>query len=131
METQYPELTDRIQSTFIDTLVLVILMFAWAIILEKIQDPPDWLRMTMFFVIWGVYEPVCTSLGFTLGNYIKGIRVRRISNTSKKINIFQAFIRYVFKVLLGWISFLTIGSNPQSRAIHDMVAGSVMIKAKH
>ena len=131
MKTQYPELIDRFQSTFINTLVIVILMFVWATILDKIQDPPDSLRMTMFFVIWGVYEPVCTSLGCTLGNYIKGIRVRRINNTSKKINIFQAFIRYLFKILLGWVSFLTIGSNPQRRAIHDMVAGSVMIKAKH
>jgi uncharacterized RDD family membrane protein YckC len=128
MNPKYPQLIDRIQSTFIDTLVIVVLMFLWATILERIPDPPDWLRMTMFFVIWGAYEPICTSCGFTLGNYIKGLRVRRYSNPEKKINIFQALIRYVFKIALGWVSFLTISSNPERRAIHDIVCGSVMIK---
>jgi uncharacterized RDD family membrane protein YckC len=68
------------------------------------------------------------TLGCTLGNYIKGIRVRQISDTSKKINLIQALIRYPVKVMLGWFSFLTIGSNSKRRAIHDFAAGSVMIK---
>ena len=37
-------------------------------------------------------------------------------------------IRYPVKLLLGWISFLTINSNPKRRAIHDLASGSVMIK---
>jgi uncharacterized RDD family membrane protein YckC len=40
----------------------------------------------------------------------------------------QAFFRYVLKISLGWISFLTMHSNSQRRAIHDFAAGSVMIK---
>jgi uncharacterized RDD family membrane protein YckC len=67
-------------------------------------------------------------LGATLGNYIKGIRVRQNGATGQRINFFQAFIRYVLKMLLGWISFLTIHTNPQKRAIHDIIAGSVMIR---
>jgi uncharacterized RDD family membrane protein YckC len=67
-------------------------------------------------------------MGATLGNYIKGIRVRQNGTVTQRINFFQAFIRYVFKMLLGWVSFLTIHSNPQKRAIHDIVAGSVMIR---
>lgn len=41
---------------------------------------------------------------------------------------FQAIIRYIIKISLGWISFLTINSNYEKRAIHDFVAGSVVIK---
>ncbi|MES1198207.1 MAG: RDD family protein, partial [Chitinophagaceae bacterium] len=68
------------------------------------------------------------TLGFTLGNFIKGIRVRQYSNKVKRINIFQAILRYIFKIALGWLSFITIHSNPEKRAIHDFVSGSVMIK---
>jgi len=126
--SQYPLLTDRIQSTFIDSVFIVILMFAFAALLDKMTDPPDWIRVALFFGLFGIYEPVCTAFGCTLGNYIKGIRVRQVNNTAKRINILQAFMRYVSKVCFGWLSFLTIHFNPERRAIHDLLAGSVMIQ---
>jgi uncharacterized RDD family membrane protein YckC len=128
MEEKYPELGDRIQSTFIDTILIVILMFVFATILDKFENVPDWVRIMMFAALVIAYEPLCMTLGSTLGNYIKGIRVRKNSDSTKRINIFQAIIRYPIKVLLGWISFLTIHSNPKKRAIHDFASGSVMIK---
>lgn len=127
--SEYPTLSDRVQSTFIDTIFIVILMFISASFLDRYEHAPDWLRIALFFVIWAIYEPLCTTLGFTLGNLIKGIRVRKANNTSRKINFFQAFIRYLIKISLGWISFLTMHSNKQKRAIHDFAAGSVMVKA--
>ena len=128
MEEKYPLLTDRIQSTLIDSVLIIILMFLFANLLDNMNNPPDWIRIVMFVSIWLIYEPLCTSLGFTLGNYIKDIRVRNESKPEKKINIFQALVRYIIKVLLGWLSFLTIGSDSKRRAIHDLAAGSVMIK---
>ena len=130
MEEEYPHLIDRIQSTFIDTILIVILMFLFSTILDKIANPSDWIRILMFLGIWFVYEPLCVALGFTLGNYMKGIRVRQFGNTSKRINILQSLMRYIFKVLLGWLSFLTIGGNSKRRAIHDFIAGSVMVNYK-
>jgi len=53
---------------------------------------------------------------------------KKFQEPSKKINIFQAYIRYVTKLLLGFISFLTISTNKERRAIHDMVAFTVMLK---
>jgi uncharacterized RDD family membrane protein YckC len=128
MVEKYPQLTDRIQSTFIDTVLIIILMYAFSSILDKFDNVPDWVRILMFAGLFIAYEPLCMVFGSTLGNYLKGIRVRKHSNSSKRINIFQAIIRYPVKVLLGWISFLTINSNPKRRAIHDLVSGSVMIK---
>jgi len=125
---EYPALSDRVQSSFIDMLLIVIMMFIAASILDRYEYSPDWIRIVLFFGIWGVYEPVCTAFGFTIGNYMKGLRVRQYSNTNKKINIFMAFIRYVLKIGLGWISFLTIHFNNERRAIHDFAAGSVMIR---
>ena len=125
---KYPVLGDRIQSSFVDALLIVILMFVFASILDRYEDVPDWVRMALFGSLFIAYEPLCMSLGCTLGNYIKGIRVRKNSNPAKRINIFQAIIRYPVKIFLGWISFLTIGMDPKRRAIHDLVSGSVMIK---
>lgn len=124
----YPSLADRVQSTFIDTIFIVVLMFISASLLDKYEGAPEWIRIALFFGIWGVYEPLCTTLGFTIGNLVKGIRVRKATDISKRINIVQAFFRYVLKITLGWISFLTMHSNQQKRAIHDFAAGSVMIK---
>lgn len=125
---EYPTLSDRIQSTFIDTTLIVILMFVFASILERYENVPDWIRIALFFGLWAVYEPLCTTLGFTVGNLVKGLRVRRHGNTTKRINIVQAFFRYVLKLSLGWVSFLTIHSNAEKRAIHDLAVSSVVIK---
>lgn len=128
MTEKYPQLMERIQSSFIDMLLIVIMMFVFASILDRYEDVEDWVRIAMFAGLFVVYEPLCMSLGFTLGNYLKGIRVRKHTNTTKRINFLQAIVRYPVKILLGWISFLTINSNPERRAIHDMVSGTVMIK---
>ena len=128
LETQYPAISDRVQSTFIDVLFILILMFISASILDRYENAPDWIRIALFFGLWAVYEPLCTSFGATIGNLIKGIRVRRVNDVNKPINIFNAFIRYIVKTLLGWLSFITVHSNRDRRAIHDIVAGSVMIR---
>ena len=131
MPEKYPDLIDRIQSSFIDMILIIILMFVFASMLDRFEDVPDWVRIVLFASLFVLYEPLCTSIGFTAGNYIKGIRVRKENDTSKKINVFVATVRYLAKLLLGWVSFLTIHSNPKKRAIHDFMAGSVMIKYKH
>ena len=123
-----PELSHRVQSTFIDTILLIVLMFVYASVLNKFENVPDCVRILMFASLFIIYEPICMVFGSTLGNYIKGIRVRKNTDSTKKINIVQAIVRYPVKVFLGWVSFLTIHSNPQRRAIHDLVSGSVMIK---
>jgi len=128
METKYPQLTDRIQSVFIDVLFIVVLMLIGSKIIDKYEEVPDWVRIMMFAGIWIVYEPLAVSLGCTFGQYIKGLRVRSITDTNKKINIIQSLFRYIIKTALGWISFLIISSNPQRRAIHDFAGWSVMIK---
>lgn len=128
MQEVYPPLSDRIQSTFIDMILIVLLMFAIAGILDSIHEPPDWIRIALFIGIWLVYEPLATALGCTLGNYMKGIRVKQATDSNRRISFVQALVRYVVKIALGWVSFLTIHGSPKRRATHDMASGSVMIK---
>lgn len=128
MQPKHPLLIDRIQSCFIDLIVILLLTFLAGYLLDFFDNVPDWVRIVLFFGLWGVYEPVSTSQGGTLGNYIKGIRVRKNSQYDSRINLFQSFIRYVFKSGLGWLSFITIHMNPDRRAIHDYISGSIMLK---
>jgi RDD family len=127
-EPGYPFLSERVQSTFIDTILIIILGFLFAPMLDRFKGVPDWVRLALFVGLWAIYEPVCTSIGCTLGNYLKNIRVRQNGDSSKRINILRALLRYVIKIGLGWISFLTMHTNRERRAIHDFVAGSVMIR---
>jgi uncharacterized RDD family membrane protein YckC len=131
MTVGYPTLVKRVQSIFIDGIFIMLLMFGFSAIIDKTgYDAPEWLRGVLFFGIWLVYEPVAISLGCTLGQYLMGLRVRDAATEKKKINIILSFVRFVLKLVLGWLSFLTIHTNPQRRAVHDLAGNSVMIELK-
>ena len=121
-------LLERVQAITIDTLMIIFLMYTFSIVFEFIDHVPDSIRMWLFLILFVFYEPVCNAFGTTLGNYIVKIRVRKFSNRQMRINIVQSFIRYFFKMLFGWISFITIFRSKSNRAIHDYMGGSVMIK---
>ncbi len=127
MEEKYPPLIDRYQSTVIDLVLMLVLVCTFVSVTERYENIPTWIKI-LLIVLLVAYEPISMKLGCTLGNFLKGIRVRKFSNTTKRINFLQAFIRYPIKLMLGWVSFLTIHSNPKRRAIHDLASGSVMIK---
>lgn len=132
MERKYPELKTRVQSTFIDAILMIVLMMIAAWIFDKTglnnEEEAGLVKAIIFISIWGIYEPLSTTFGATLGNYLMKIRVRNENKYGKKINIFQALVRFIFKFTLGWLSFLTIHFNDERRAIHDIFAGSVMLE---
>ena len=127
LQVEYPYIGDRVQSTFIDFLFVLILIFSCTELMNNFPGAPGWLRVSLWG-IWIFYEPICTSRGCTLGNYIKGIRVRRSDNIQERIAFLPALIRSVAKFALGWWSFVTVHGNAQRRAIHDIAAGSVAIR---
>ncbi len=71
MDQEYPLLTDRVQSIFIDAVLIIVSMFVIAALLDRFESPPDWIRIALFIGLWAVYEPLFVSLGCTLGQYIK------------------------------------------------------------
>jgi hypothetical protein len=128
VKQKYPRLIELIQSTFIDTVLIVFLMFVFTAVLEKLDQVPDWLRIGLFVGLFAVDEPLCMTLGCTLGNYLRRIRVRRHADPTQRINVWQAIVGYPVKIALGWVSFVTMHGDAQRRAIQDLVSGSVMIK---
>ncbi len=131
-DRNYPALSRRIGSILIDSVFIVLIMFLLSGVFDRLfsagETNEGLIRGLTFVALWGLYEPVAMSLGGTLGNYLTGIKVRRYSNPVRRINIIQAFGRFGIKMLLGWISFITIGFNKHRRAIHDLATGTLMLE---
>ncbi|MES2558476.1 MAG: RDD family protein [Bacteroidota bacterium] len=127
-DAHYPSLLKRVQSIFVDVLLLILVMFTIAGVLGDNEEIPGLVKGLMVYGFWVLYEPLCVAYGCTLGNYVMKIRVRRAGDETQRISLLNSFIRVIVKSLLGWISFLTIHFNNHKRAMHDLAAGSVVVE---
>ena len=125
----YPLLIKRYQAIFADTLILFAVLITIMMLTDGLEDGTD-IRVTLSLFILLTYEPLLTVYGTTVGQKIAGIRVRKMENPAERISLFNAYLRIVTKFSFGIISFLTINTNPEHRAIHDFISGSVMIREK-
>ncbi|WP_080057583.1 RDD family protein [Spirosoma aerolatum] len=124
-ELVFPPLWKRIGAYVID--LYFIFMLAYVLIIILPEPLADRFRLAIF-ALAVLYEPICNAtLGYTFGSFLFRFRVRDSADISKKLPFHRALLRFVVKALLGWISFLTIHSDPMRRAIHDRAAGSVVI----
>jgi uncharacterized RDD family membrane protein YckC len=130
-ETKYGEIIDRIKSAFYDMLVYVALIFLITNIFSTMENVPTAARVGAFVGIFGLYEPLFISLfGGTIGHFANGLRVKRDGDISKNVSFPLAIVRYAVKMVLGIISLFTISSSMKSKAIHDIIGNSVVIKVK-
>lgn len=128
--SHYPSLLKRVQSIFIDALLLLTLMF---VIYAAIGDNEHVSGLVRGLLLYGcciLYEPLCVAYGCTVGHYLMKIRVRKASDESQRISLGHSFLRVIVKSLLGWLSFVVIHFNEHKRAVHDMASGSVMIEVE-
>lgn len=122
-----PYLKERIYASFIDGLLIVILMVVFSSLFFNDEDASSETRMIAFLFTY-LLEPLCiASLGGSIGHYIMGIRVKRASNEYKNIWFPMALLRSFTKYMLGFLSFIWMTARNKNRAIHDFVAGSVVI----
>lgn len=126
-----PNLIIRIKSMFIDSLVIIALMMLASQILNGLEVESSAVKV-LTMVLIALYEPLLTTIKQTLGQKIMGIRVRnfnRFTGSEEKTNINfpMSLIRYIVKILLGWVSLMTIHSDNYGRAIHDKFGNSFMM----
>lgn len=127
--SHYTGVFDRIKAIMVDSVVFFALGLGATQLFEAIGDVGAGMRMVAFICIFILYDPLLTSLaGGTLGHHAIGIRVKRVDDESRKIIFPLAIIRFVLKIMLGWISLLTVSGNMKGRAIHDFVVGSVVVE---
>lgn len=123
-----PYLIDRVKAAFVDLVVLILLMWAASRAFEAMGYAGGEWRLAAIAVVF-LYEPLLVATGGTLGHRAQKLRVRRLSDPSRNIGLGVSLLRYIVKVPLGVISFLTVSSDPLKRAMHDKSAGSVVIYA--
>lgn len=128
-ENKYGKLINRIKALLIDLVVLMGMGIAASTILSKYENVQDSVRIAIFIFIFFLYDPLLTSFaGGTIGHLFMGLRVRKNKDESKNIIFPLAFVRFIFKASLGWISLLTVPGHEKNKAIHDIIVGSVLIQ---
>lgn len=125
----FPYLIDRYKSMLIDFLLLFVFVVACVKLNERLDLESTWI-LVIYLVIALSYEPVLTTYSATIGQRMMNIRVRNIDDPNKRINLGQAYLRFISKGLLGWLSFITMNMNSEKRAIHDFLASSVVVEAE-
>ncbi|MEM9857308.1 MAG: RDD family protein [Bacteroidota bacterium] len=124
----FPNLLTRVKALVVDLIIILIIFSLASVIIGEIGDAPNWVRGSIFVFSLYRYEPIFLTLfGGTIGHQLVKVKIRRLNDPSRKINILHASIRFITKYLLGWVSFITITSNKRKRGIHDMTAGSIVL----
>jgi len=126
LEFSYPSLTRRYAASLVD------LLFGWfvmVITMVAIDDHPNRLviMITLAAALLLGYDPLLTAYSATIGQRLMKIRVRNYNDPSQRISLWRAYFRIVVKTYLGIISFFTIHSNVEHRAIHDFAGASVVV----
>lgn len=129
LETNYARLPDRIRAVIIDQIVIILFAYLATEILSSFAEVADYVRMLIFILLFVLYDPIfISSFGCTIGHLNANISVKREDNQDKNILFHLAFFRYLIKFFLGWLSLFTVTNNTKRMAIHDYIAGSVVIK---
>lgn len=127
----FPTLLTRVKALMIDVVVILGIFSIASLVIGEFDGAPNFVRGLIFVFSLYLYEPIFISIfGGTIGHNILKVKIRKINHQDKKLNIFQASLRFVTKYLLGWISFLTITANKRKRGIHDMTSGSIVLYKK-
>lgn len=129
-EIKYGTLINRLKAILIDVLVVVGLCLIATAIFSRFGYVSDSVRMVVFIFIFLLYDPLFTSIfGATIGHLVIGLKIRRAKDITRKLIFPMALIRFIIKGTLGFVSLMTISTTKKNRAIHDLVAGSVVLQA--
>jgi uncharacterized RDD family membrane protein YckC len=129
--TTFPSLVTRIKALFIDVIIMLIIFTCTTLFIDAFGDIPDFVKGLIAVFMFYLYDPILTSFtGSTLGHKVMKLKVRKYADPEKRISLGQAFLRFIIKGFLGWISFLTVTGSKHKRAIHDMASGSIIMAVK-
>ncbi len=126
LDVEYPTLFRRYLSTLVDGLLLIAAIIAISGLLGN-REGLTGLRIALFLFLLVGYEPLLTAYACTGGQYLLGIRVRRADAPAHLLNLLAAYVRYLVKLPLGLVSFITISFTRRQRALHDFAARSIMV----
>lgn len=129
---EYPTILRRYLSTAIDSIFIILVLFLASYAFQQEHTLATQFRVSIILFMFFVYEPFCTSMYCTLGQKITGIRIRKYDSfADENISLPKAYLRILSKIILGFISFFSIIFSKEKRAIHDFIAGSIVLNKKN
>lgn len=122
----YPSLFTRLKALAIDTIIMVMILYAISEFFSRLDHIPTFVRVLVILFVFFMYDPWLTSSrGGTIGHKFMKLKVTK-NETSELLSFKTAFVRSSIKALLGWLSLFTVGKSKQKQAIHDIVVNSVI-----
>lgn len=129
METEYANISSRTKAVIIDTVVIVAMMYAATEILELFESVPNYVRVGIALFIFVLYEPIfVSSFGQTIGHSRSNLIVRRVENEDQYISFINALIRFALKVLLDWLSLLTVTGSEKNKQFTIRLLNRLLLK---
>ncbi|MHB2025868.1 MAG: RDD family protein [Elusimicrobiota bacterium] len=127
----------RINERFIAYLLdLIPFLAGYALSLSYFRvhpHPPNagWRITEMVLIAYFFYESIGNMAGATIGKWIMGIRV--IGTDGRSLGFFRGIMRaagYFVSTPFFNFGFIIALFHPQSRALHDMMAGTVVVESR-
>ena len=129
----------RMAALIIDYIVLLVMPLVWLVLARFLSDTgvPDaigktiWTLAVLLAVIDCIVLPIVFS-GQSLGKMLVGIRIVRRDGT--RAHAIQILLRdvlgYVITLATLGVGFLLAAVTPSGRALHDYIAGTIVIRGR-
>ncbi len=127
-DARYATFPRRLNALTTDGIIVVGFTILTFLLAPSGESHPS-LRLSLAFAWWGVillYEPVGVAFfGGTIGHRLLNLRVvdeRTLGNPT----LAKALLRFVVKVVLGVISFVSMAFTRKHQSLHDLLTGSTV-----
>ena len=105
-------LIQRVKAFIIDWALLLVTMFVLGYFLAQFNEDLTILRTFLFLLLLFFYEPLMiTFSGATLGQHTIGFLMIRNNDLKGRVPFISSFVRFIVKIPLGWLSFITISAS--------------------
>lgn len=123
---RYPRFSRRVAAVVVDSMIYLVLFIALAVGLAHTGFHFA-LKIAIAGFVLLLMEPILvSSTGASLGQHWRGLKVLR-ADTGANLELPRAFLRYILKTILGLYSLVLILLTKRHQAVHDWIAGSVVV----
>lgn len=127
-DARYATFPRRLNALTTDGIIVVGFTILTFLLAPSGESHPS-LRLSLAFAWWGVillYEPVGVAFfGGTIGHRLLNLRVVDEATLGNP-GLAKALLRFLIKVLLGVISFVSMAFTRKHQSLHDLLTGSTV-----
>ncbi|MEJ6792607.1 MAG: RDD family protein [Lacinutrix sp.] len=127
-ELNHASVFKRVKAAIIDAILIMMIIYSVTLLLDGFETISGNTRGIVYTLIFLLYEPLFVSFfGASLGHIFCNLLVQKDSEKGENISLPIAIIRFLIESFLDWISLLTISGDIKKKAIHDLIANTVVI----